>query len=102
MAAVLEREPIAISAVTPALPTTLDRVVKACLAKDPDERLQTVQDVKLQLQWLGEEREASGSQARPEASGTGRLQRRERVVWLVTMLCALLVVAFAVYHLGNL
>jgi len=99
MAAVLEREPIAISTVTPALPITLDRVVKACLAKDPDERLQTVQDVKLQLQWLGEERQASGSQARPEASGTGRLQRRERVVWLVTMLCALLVVAFAVYHL---
>jgi eukaryotic-like serine/threonine-protein kinase len=99
MAAVLEREPIAISTVTPALPVTLDRVVKACLAKDPDERLQTVQDVKLQLQWLGEEGQASGSQARPEASGTGRLQRRERVVWLVTMLCALLVVAFAVYHL---
>ncbi|MGD0929040.1 MAG: protein kinase [Candidatus Korobacteraceae bacterium] len=99
MAAVLEREPIAISTVTPALPVTLDRVVKACLAKDPDERLQTVQDVKLQLQWLGEEGQASGSQARPEASGSGRLQRRERVVWLVTMLCALLVVAFAVYHL---
>jgi Tol biopolymer transport system component len=101
MAAVLEREPIAISSVTPALPAALDRVVKACLAKDPDERLQTVQDVKLQLQWLGEERQASGSQARPEASGTGRLKLGERAVWMVTTLCALLVAALAFYHLAG-
>jgi Tol biopolymer transport system component len=101
MAAVLEREPIAISSVTPALPAALDRVVKACLAKDPDERLQTVQDVKLQLQWLGEERGGSGSQASPEAPGTGRLRRRERVVWLVTTLGALFVAALAFYRLAE-
>jgi eukaryotic-like serine/threonine-protein kinase len=59
IAAVLEREPVPISAVQPASPVALDRVVKTCLAKDPDERFQTVHDLKLQLKWIAE----SGSQA---------------------------------------
>ena len=99
MAAVLERDPVPISAVEPTLPPTLDRVVKACLAKDPDERLQTVQDVKLQLKWLAEESQASGFQARPQASGTGRLKSRQRIVWVVATLCALLAAAFGFAHL---
>ena len=40
----------------PQLPPALDRVVKICLAKDPDDRFQTVQDIKLQLKWIAEAR----------------------------------------------
>src|ERR1017187_4392365 len=100
MAAVLERDPIAISTVTPALPATLDRVVMACLAKDPDERLQTVQDVKLQLKWLAEG-QTSGSHPSLPASGTGHFKRGERAVWMAITLFVLLVAILAYYHLAG-
>jgi len=66
MAAILEREPEPITATQPLAPPFLDRLVKTCLAKDPEERWQTAHDVKLQLQWIAE----GGSQAGPVPSGT--------------------------------
>jgi eukaryotic-like serine/threonine-protein kinase len=54
MAAVLEREPAPISSVQPMTPPAFERLVKICLAKDADERWQTVHDVKLQLKQLAE------------------------------------------------
>ena len=41
IAAILEREPPPMSTLQPLTPAALDRVVKTCLAKDPDERWQT-------------------------------------------------------------
>ena len=49
IAAILEHEP---APLTPATPPALDRVIRACLLKDPDERLQAAHDVKLQLEWI--------------------------------------------------
>jgi serine/threonine protein kinase len=46
IAAVLAAEPQPISVIQPMSPPTLDRVVKTCIAKDPDERFQNVHDVK--------------------------------------------------------
>jgi hypothetical protein len=54
VAAILASEPRPVSTVQPMSPPALDRIVKICLAKDPDERLQTAHDVKLQLQWIAE------------------------------------------------
>jgi serine/threonine protein kinase len=54
MAAILEREPIAPSKVQPMSPPSLDRLVKQCLAKDPEERMQSAHDVKLQLETIKE------------------------------------------------
>src|SRR5215469_14370866 len=54
VAAILAAEPQPISTVQPMSPPALDRVVKICLAKEPDERWQTAHDVKLQLQWIAE------------------------------------------------
>jgi serine/threonine protein kinase len=58
IAAVPERNPPPISTVQPVSLPGLDRVVKTCVAKDPDERFQNVHDVKLQLKgdrgrWVG-------------------------------------------------
>ncbi len=64
MAGILERDPAPISSVQPSSPLTLDRLVKTCLAKDPDERWQTAHDVKLQLQSMRE----AGSQFSAAAS----------------------------------
>src|SRR5205085_12056239 len=48
VAAILEREPPAIDGASPAL----DRVLRKCLAKDPEDRWQSVRDLKTELEWI--------------------------------------------------
>jgi len=50
--AILEDEPQPVSAVLKTSPPALDRLVRTCLAKSPDERFQSALDVKLELKWL--------------------------------------------------
>ncbi len=77
VAAILHKEPAPISELQPMTPPALDRVVKTCLAKDPDERWQTAHDLKLQLQWVLE----AGSQAGVAAPVVARRKIRERLAW---------------------
>ena len=51
LTAILEKEPEPI-ATTPAAPSMLDRVVRACLAKDPVDRYQAAHDVAMDLRWM--------------------------------------------------
>jgi eukaryotic-like serine/threonine-protein kinase len=51
--AIMHAEPAAIATVQPLTPPTLDRIVKTCLAKDPDDRWQTARDLSRELQWIG-------------------------------------------------
>jgi len=55
IAAILGSDPPAVSSLQPASPPALDRIVKRCLAKDPDERSQSVHDVMLELTDLATE-----------------------------------------------
>ena len=50
--AILEDEPQPVSAVLKTSPAALDRLVRTCLAKSPEERFQSALDVKLELKWL--------------------------------------------------
>ncbi|MEO5894328.1 MAG: serine/threonine-protein kinase [Vicinamibacterales bacterium] len=50
-----------INDVRPALPDGLQRIVRRCLAKDPDERYQTIKEVAIELKDLRRELEGSGS-----------------------------------------
>src|SRR5579864_2977199 len=59
--AILEDEPQPISAVLKTSPPALDRLVRTCLAKNPDERLQSALDVKLELKWISTEPEGPAS-----------------------------------------
>ncbi len=54
IAAILSSEPDSIVSIQPHLPVPLDRVIKTCLAKDPENRWQTVRDLTLQLKWIAE------------------------------------------------
>ena len=85
IAAVLAAEPQPISTIQPMSPPALDRVVKTCLAKDPDERFQNVHDVKLQLKWIAE----GGSQAGVLAPVTARRKNREKLAWIAATLALL-------------
>ena len=53
IASILDRDPPPISAVQPLTPPAFERVVKMCLAKDPDERWQSAHDVAAELKWIG-------------------------------------------------
>jgi eukaryotic-like serine/threonine-protein kinase len=51
---ILAAEPKPISQIQPLSPLAYESLVEACLAKDPDERLQTLHDAKLHLKWIAE------------------------------------------------
>jgi Tol biopolymer transport system component/predicted Ser/Thr protein kinase len=59
IAAVLERGPAPLRVAPP-----LARVVKSCLAKDPDQRIQTARDVKTALEWAMEPQAGSATKSR--------------------------------------
>jgi serine/threonine-protein kinase len=58
IAAILEHEPPSISSLQPLSPPALDRVVKTCLAKNPEDRWQSARDLVRQLTWIAEGRAA--------------------------------------------
>ncbi|HTK68251.1 MAG TPA: protein kinase [Candidatus Eisenbacteria bacterium] len=78
ISAIMGSEPTSIAQVAPFTPPALERLVKACLAKEPDERIQTAHDVKLQLQWIAE----GGSQAGVPAPIAAKRRSRERLAWI--------------------
>lgn len=67
IASILDREPAPISSFTATTPASLDRVVRTCLAKDPEQRFQSARDVALQLRWVARAEEES----RPGRGGRG-------------------------------
>jgi eukaryotic-like serine/threonine-protein kinase len=90
--AIMNTEPPAIGTLVPLAPPALERVVRACLAKDPDQRIQTAHDVKLQLQWIAE----GGSQAGVPAPIAARRRDRERMAWWIAGVAGLIAVGLGV------
>jgi len=79
ISSIMTSEPPAISSVQAMTPPALDRIVRTCLAKDPDERWQSARDVKSELAWIAE----AGSQAGAPAVVATRRRTRERAAWIV-------------------
>jgi eukaryotic-like serine/threonine-protein kinase len=91
IAAILSAEPAQISTLQPMTPPALERLVRGCLEKDPDERWQTAHDVKLQLRAIAE----GGSQSGLPAPVSARRKIRERLGWAAAAVAALLAAVFA-------
>jgi len=52
IAAILEREPAALSSISAAIPERFDRLVRTCLAKDPERWWQSAGDLRYALEWI--------------------------------------------------
>jgi len=97
MAKILESEPPAVSSYRPMTPLELERIVKTCLAKDPDERWQSAGDLKRELKWIeanGSHRDPSSIPSLPTAGTAAPISKRERRFWLA--LCTALFVTAAI------
>ena len=81
ISAIMSSEPRPISELRPATPKSIDRIVRRCLAKDPDDRWQSARDVVLELSSIGDEDETKETSV-----PTPRI--RERLAWTALVLAA--------------
>jgi eukaryotic-like serine/threonine-protein kinase len=95
-AAILEKEPEPIRTVQPATPPALERVIKKCLAKDPDARWQSAGDLASELKWIAEGGAASGAPATTNAT-----RRSVLLPWAVASVALSAAVTLAVLHYGT-
>jgi Tol biopolymer transport system component len=71
--AILKDEPRPMRELKPLTPPSLERLVKTCLAKDPDERWQNAHDLAAELRWIAGGGAAAPGAARPGARLRSRL-----------------------------
>src|SRR5262249_41736121 len=81
---IMSSEPPSISTLQPMTPPALDRIVRVCLAKDPEERWQSAHDLEGELKWVA----AAGSRAGVPAPALARRKNRERISWGTAALAA--------------
>ena len=100
ISAIMSSDPPPISTLQPMTPPALDRVVKRCLAKEPDDRWQTARDLHQELKWIAE----GGSQAGVTAAATAPAERTRMLRgWaLVAGLACLIVATVAGFAVWNL
>src|SRR5262249_55620564 len=68
ISSIMKEDPPPVSSIQAMSPPALDRVVRTCLAKDPEDRWQSAHDVGNELKWIAEGSQAGGpSKVAPEA-----------------------------------
>jgi serine/threonine-protein kinase len=93
--AILEKEPEPISALQPMTPPMLERAVKRCLAKEPDDRWQMARDLQLELKWIAE----GGSQVALSPSAAKGIRARGALLWGVVSLLLVAITGLAIWNL---
>ena len=95
-AAILDHQPTSLASSVPPVPPALDRVLKRCLAKDPDERWQSTSDLTSELRWI---EDTLGQATSKEASSVSTFARHDggtsSVYWALAVVAALLAGAVA-------
>jgi eukaryotic-like serine/threonine-protein kinase len=70
--AILEKEPAPVVSVKPLTPSSLERVVRRCLAKDPEDRWQTARDIAIELKWIADSASSVGGASMTRETGVTR------------------------------
>jgi eukaryotic-like serine/threonine-protein kinase len=88
---ILESDPAPITEHKPNTPAAFEHVVTTCLQKNPEERYQSAQDIKLELQWIAADRPAPAvATATPEPE-----KKKGRIGWAAAIIAAIVVGAAA-------
>jgi len=93
IAAILKEEPRPLRTTDAMSPPSLERLVRLCLKKDPDERIQSAHDVRLQLEGIAES--GASPEETPFAASAERSRWRERLGWGIAALASLTAIVVA-------
>jgi len=96
-AAILEKEPEPMKTLQPMTPPALERVIKKCLAKDPDARWQSAGDLASELKWIAE----GGGPASPEAAKSTFPAKPRMLPWAVAAVALLAVIGLGILHFAS-
>lgn len=79
---IMKDEPRPLSEIQPTSPPVMDRLIRKCLRKNPEDRWQSAKDLKDELEWIA----SAGSQAGVAKFITSKRLWRFRLSWLLTVL----------------
>jgi serine/threonine protein kinase len=95
-AAILEKEPEPIKTLQPMTPPALERAVKQCMAKDPDQRWQNAGDLGSELSWILESGTQPGTIATPAPTGGRRYS--EPLAWILAVVALIAAITIGAIH----
>ncbi|KAA3632832.1 MAG: hypothetical protein DWP97_10305 [Calditrichaeota bacterium] len=96
IASILREEPRSVSEISPQLPPILEQTISQCIAKDPEQRWQSVADLKRSLQWIADGKVGSHSHGLiPQNRST-----RETII-MIGMICFIIATAVLSYMYVN-
>jgi serine/threonine protein kinase len=93
IASIMHSVPAPVAQLQPTAPAGLDHIIRHCLAKDPDMRWQAASDVKLELQWIAEEKVRSPVPA--------PMRRGRRLAWAALGILVVATTAGLGFWLGH-
>jgi Tol biopolymer transport system component len=98
LGAILKDEPPPISKLQPMTPPALDRLVRKCVAKNPDDRWQTMRDLLDELRWIAE----VGSVPSGAASVAAPLRSRVIFAWMTAAVLGAIAIGAGILALIHL
>jgi eukaryotic-like serine/threonine-protein kinase len=99
ISAIMSSDPPPMSSLQPMTPPALDRVVKKCLRKDPDERWQNAHDLTDELKWIAEGGSQVTSTPTTVVKGIRALGRRALIIDLGALLLVAVIASLASWNL---
>jgi serine/threonine protein kinase/Tol biopolymer transport system component len=99
ISAIMSFDPPPMSSLQPMTPPALDRVVKKCLRKDPDERWQNARDLTDELKWIAEGSSQVTLAPAAPVKGIRAPWRRVLILGLGALLLGAVVASLAVWNL---
>ena len=94
--AIMSADPPPMPSLVPVAPAALDRVVRKCLAKEPDDRWQSAKDLRDELSWIAGAGSADNAHAPQDSAGHVRPAGRERLAWSVASILGVALIAMLV------